>query len=260
MGRSKPRVVAIVQARMASSRLPGKVLADVVGQPMLIRVVERTRRATTVDKLIVATTTEPGDEAVSQLCLERDYACFRGDSMDVLDRFVQAARLHQAEAVVRVTGDCPLIDPEVIDQTVSAFLEADPPVDFAANRLPRERSFPIGLDTEVCWTAVLERAWREADRPYQREHVMPYLYESPERFRTLLIHSPQDYGHMRWTVDTAQDLEVVRRIYEHFHGDDRFGWRQVLELLERKPELARLNARVPHKTESDLDKRWTEGG
>jgi spore coat polysaccharide biosynthesis protein SpsF len=174
----------------------------------------------------------------------------------VLDRYVQTARRFDAEVIVRLTGDCPLIDPEVIDRTVAAFLEADPPVDFAANRLPADRTFPIGLDTEVCSRSALELAWREAAAPHHREHVMPFLYENPDRFRTLLVHNEVDYGHLRWTVDTQDDLELARQIYAHFPGEDRFSWRDVLELYERQPWLAELNASVAHKTELDLDPRW----
>ncbi len=251
-----PRVVVIVQARMASSRLPGKVLADIEGTPMLVRVVERARRARTLDTLVVATTLDVEDDAIAGLCEERGFACHRGSTMDVLDRFYQAARQHQADVVVRLTADCPLIDPEVIDQTVGAFLDADPPVDFAANRLPGRRSSPIGLDTEVCSMAALERAWREADQVHQREHVMPYLYDEPGRFRTLQVWDDHDYSHYRWTVDTPEDLELVRRVYSYFNGRDTFSWKEVLELVEREPWLAKINAEVAHKTEYEVDSRW----
>jgi len=252
----RPTIVAIVQARMASSRLPGKALADIGGQPMLVRVVERARRARLLVKLVVATTIEDEDNAIGALCDERGYACYRGSTLDVLDRVYQAAREHQADVVVRLTADCPLIDPEGIDQTVRAFLDADPPVDFAANRLPGRRSSPIGLDTEVCSMAALERAWREADQAYQREHVMPYLYVEPGRFRTLLVWDDKDYSHHRWTVDTLEDLELVRQVYGHFDGRDTFSWREVLDLVEREPWLANINADVEHRAEFDVDTRW----
>ena len=244
---SPPKVVAIIQARMASTRLPGKVLADIAGQPMLARVVERARRASTVDSVAVATTVDPGDLAVARLCLERGYPCMRGHPSDVLDRFYQAARQLEAEVVVRLTGDCPLIDPEVVDTTVRAFLEADPPLDLAANRLAEGRTVPIGLDTEVCSFQALETAWKEAEDPYEREHVMPFLYEHRDRFRVLLVKQEQDYGHMRWTVDTAEDLELARRIYAHFGGRDDFSWLEVLALFESDPSLAAINAQVQHR-------------
>ena len=251
------KVVAIVQARMASTRLPGKVLADIGGEPMLVREVERAQRAATVDELVVATSTEREDEQIATLCIERGYTCYRGSSLDLLDRLYQAARAHQAQIVVRLTGDCPLIDPDLIDQTVTAFLEAEPPVDFAANRLPDDKTFPVGTDTEVCTFSALERAWREADEPHHREHVMPYLYEVPGQFRTLHVRSDQDYSRYRWTVDSPEDLELVRQVYAHFSGRDDFTWLEVLELYDREPGLASMNAEVPHRSQFDLDPGWS---
>jgi spore coat polysaccharide biosynthesis protein SpsF len=245
---------------MASSRLSGKVLADIAGRPMLARVVERASRAKELDKLVVATTIDEEDDAVAASCKENGFAYYRGSAIDVLDRFFQAAQQHEANVVVRLTADCPLIDPEVIDRTVLAFLDANPPVDFAANRLPGRRSSPIGLDTEVCSMAALERAWREADQVHQREHVMPYLYEVPGRFRTLLVWDDRDYSRHRWTVDTPEDLELVRRVYSYFNGGDTFSWKEVLELVEREPWLAKINSEVVHKTEYETDSRWGRRG
>jgi spore coat polysaccharide biosynthesis protein SpsF len=253
----EPKVVAIVQARMASTRLPGKVLSDIGGEPMLVREVERALQAELVDELVVATTNESEDEPIAELCSDRGYACYRGSSLDVLDRVYEAAKLHQAEIVVRLTGDCPLIDPSLIDQTIAAFRAAEPPVDFAANRLPDDKSFPVGTDTEVCTFAALERAWIEAIRPHEREHVMPYLYEDPARFRTLLVRNDQDYSHYRWTVDTEEDLEVVRQVFAHFEGQNNFSWTEVLNLFEAQPQLLSLNADVEHKSQFDVDSGWS---
>jgi spore coat polysaccharide biosynthesis protein SpsF len=241
------RVVAIVQARMGSTRLPGKVLADLAGAPMLARVVDRARRARTLHALVVATTTDPSDDAVAELCKGRGYPCVRGHPTDVLDRYYQAARQLHAGVVVRLTGDCPLIDPDVIDETVRAFLDADPPYDLVANRLAEGRTFPIGLDTEVCSLEALAAAWREASDPYEREHVFPFIYEQRERFRVLLHRGAHDHGALRWTVDTAEDLEVIRRVYQHFGGRDDFTWLEVLDLFQQEPSLAELNAHVEHR-------------
>lgn len=254
----EPKVVAIVQARMASTRYPGKVLADIEGEPLLVREVDRAQRAEFVDQLVVATTNEPEDEPIAELCRDRGYACYRGSALDVLDRFYQAATLHQADIVVRLTGDCPLIDPGLIDQTIAAFRAAEPPVDFAANRLPDEKTFPVGTDTEVCTIAALERTWIEATQPHHREHVMPYLYEDPDRFRSLLVRSDTDYSHYRWTVDTEQDLELVRQVFAHFAGRDDFVWTEVVDLFEAQPELMTLNAGVEHKSQFDLDPGWSD--
>ena len=249
-------MVAIVQARVASNRLPGKVLADIEGETMLTRVVERAGRASSLDQIAVATTTDVDDDPLFASCESKGHLCLRGSTMDVLDRVYRAARTLEADIVVRLTADCPLIDGEVIDQTVSAFVHADPPVDFAANRLPDDKSFPVGTDTEVCSIAALEQAWTQAEEPYQREHVMPYLYEEPERFRTLLVKSETDYSAYRWTVDTAEDLELVRQVYAHFGGRDNFTYRELLDLFATRPELARINLNVEHKTQYDLDPDW----
>ncbi len=242
------RTVAIIQARMTSTRLPGKVLQDIAGRPMLAWTVERARRATTLDDVTVATTTDLSDDPLEAYCREQGYPCARGSLNDVLDRYYQAAKQFGADVIVRLTSDCPLIDPDVIDTTVLRFRESG--VDFAANRLPPpwKRTYPIGLDTEVCRFSALERAWTEAREKYEREHVMPYLYDQPGRFRTLLVNTEPDYGHLRWTVDTPQDLEAVRGIVAALGNRDDFTWLDVLEITRRRPELRAINAGIHHKS------------
>lgn len=253
------RTIAIIQARMSSSRLPGKVLLEIAGQPMLVRVVERARRAASIDDVIIATTTDPADDAIEALCRERGYLVYRGSMFDVLDRFYQAARQAQAEVIVRITADCPVIDPAVIDQTVEAFRTQH--ADFACNRLPPPwpRTWPIGLDTEVCSFSGLERAWKEAQLPYEREHVMPFFYDMEGRFKVVVVDHQPDYGAYRWTVDTAEDLELLREIFARFHGDDTFTWLDVLNLVEREPHLALINAGVRHKVGFEVDERMKSG-
>ncbi len=280
MNQTDLKIIAIIQARRAASRLPDKVLLDIAGEPMLVRVVERTRRATALDGVVVATTTDPFDDAIEALCQQRGYAVSRGSMYDVLDRYYQAARLFQAGVIVRITADCPLIDPDVIDETVwtlfglrnqrndageqatgaglirnSQFIT--PVFDFTANRLPPpwKRTYPIGLDTEVCSFAALETAWKEATQPHQREHVMPFFYEQPDRFRTLLVNYKTDLGALRWTVDTPEDLALVRQIYAQFGGRDDFSWLDVLDLVQRHPDLGQINAAVQHKDYRQTDHR-----
>lgn len=250
--------VAIIQARMASTRLPGKVLQIIAGKPMLYHVVERARKSKMVHEVVVATTTSPEDDAVVDFCAAYGYAVFRGSPQDVLDRYYQAALVHHAQVIVRLTADCPLLDPDVVDRTIKAFFESG--VDFAANRLPPpfRRTYPIGLDTEVCSFAALERAWKEAAAPHEREHVMPYLYEVEGRFRVLVVNHEVDYGSLRWTVDTPEDLELVRRIFARFPNRMDFGWLEVLRLFEQEPELFAVNAEVRHKTYLDVDGRSGE--
>jgi spore coat polysaccharide biosynthesis protein SpsF len=259
MGMVKSRkVVAIVQARMASSRLPGKVLADIEGEPMLARVVDRARRAMSLDDVVIATTTDSGDSAIVQFCERRDITVFEGHPSDVLDRFYRCASSEKADVIVRITGDCPLIDPDLIDLTTRTLLDADPELDFAANRLPQNRTFPIGLDTEVCSFRALEIAWKEADQRYQREHVMPFIYENENRFRTRIIDYEKNLGKLRWTVDTPEDLELIRQIYRHFGGRDDVSWLEVLRLFDERPDLAKINAGVEHKTRYDVDQRTSD--
>lgn len=251
----KQRVIAIIQARMGSSRLPGKVLMDIAGIPMLQWVVDRVRLSKKIDEVVIATTDASGDEQVVEYCVRQGIAVTRGSQQDVLDRYYQAAVKFDAEVVVRVTADCPVIDPQVIDHTIQRFLEEQ--VDFAANRLPPpwKRTYPIGLDTEVCTFAGLQRAWQEATESFEREHVMPYFYDQEGRFKILLVNHDPDYGHLRWTVDTAQDLELVQKIIAHFGGRVDFTWYEILAFVQEHPELSQINAGVKAKFTQEVDDR-----
>jgi len=248
-----PNVVAIIQARMGSSRLPGKVLKEIGGVPMLFREILRTRRAQSLGQVVVATTTDECDDSIARFCTVNGFPYSRGDPYDVLDRYYQAACLFDARVIVRLTGDCPLIDPFEIDRTVCAFYKSG--ADFAANRLPPpwERTTPIGMDTEVVSFGALERAWQEAEEPYAREHVMPYFYEEEDRFDVALVDHEPNLGHLRLTVDTAEDLDLVRRIYDLFGNTDDFSLKDVLVLFEQYPELLTINAKVEHKSYTDID-------
>ena len=250
-----PSIIAIIQARMGSSRLPGKVLRDIGGKPMLYRVVVRARRAQTIGQVVVATTWDVDDDPVAVYCRAQGFPLYRGDPLDVLDRYYRAAQLFDAQTIVRLTGDCPLIDPREIDRTVQAFWEAG--VDFAANRLPPpwERTTPIGMDTEVVTFSVLEQAWQEADQKHQREHVMPYFYEEQGRFKVLLVDHDPDLGHLRLTVDTPEDLTLVRKISEYFGNADSFSLNEIVKLLNRHPDWQAINAGVSHKGYLDVDQR-----
>jgi len=238
------RIVAIIQARMGSTRLPGKVLLDLAGEPVLARVVNRTQRATMLDEVVIATTTESRDEAIVGLCSSRGWAHFRGSEDDVLDRYYQAAKRHHADIVVRITSDCPLIEPEIIDLVVQELLK-DGSLDYVSNTLP-PRTFPRGLDVEAMTFKTLERAWQEDKNSAWREHVTPYIRRAPEKFKLKAVTNEKDLSHMRWTIDTREDLEFVRRIYNHF-DHDHFSWREVLDLLEEHPEWLEINKSVKQK-------------
>ena len=228
------RIVAIIQARMNSNRLPGKVLKDICGKSMLSRVVQRVNFATSLDKVVVATSDTSVDDSVESECHELGVSVFRGSEDDVLDRFFQAALIHKAEVAVRITADCPLIEPAIIDKVLQAFLSSD--VDYASNTLLR--TYPRGLDVEVISIQALTVAWKNSIKPYHRVHVTPYIYENANLFKLLSITNSTDWSRYRWTVDTPEDLQFMRRVYEILGGNKLFGWTDVLKLCEREPEYS----------------------
>jgi spore coat polysaccharide biosynthesis protein SpsF len=228
---------------MGSTRLPGKVMKDIGGETMLARVVWRARRAKLLDEVVVATTNKSADTPVIAECVKLGVPVFRGDEQDVLDRYYRSAQANRAEAVVRITSDCPLIDPEIIDEVIHAFLKAKP--DYASNTL--NHTYPRGLDTEVMTMTSLERAWQESSKPYHRSHVTPYIYQNPDMFRLLSIKGQADYSNFRWTVDTREDLNFVRSVYSRFNNQDTFGWHDVLKVLDQEPELIELNRHIRQK-------------
>jgi len=237
------KTVAIVQARMGSTRLPGKVLLPLLGEPMLTQVMRRTARARRVDRVVLATTDDPSDDPLVELAAGEGWPVVRGSVHDLLDRYVLAARHQDADVVVRITSDCPLIDPELIDLTVGAFLGGV--CDYASNSL-EPRTFPRGLDVEVIDRGALERAWREDTSPVWREHATPYIYRHPETFRLCSVSSDVDHSDQRWVVDTAADYELVRRIYE-VEGRSDFSWRDTLAVIEKHPDWMALNRGVTQK-------------
>lgn len=239
--------VAIIQARMGSTRLPEKVLKEIRGRPMLEYVVERTRRASLVDDVVVATSDAGQDDAIAEFCADHGVECFRGSEPDVLDRYYQAAREYDADTVVRITGDCPLITPAVIDRVVGTYGQSDS--DYVSNIL--YYTYPVGFDVEVFPFETLEETWETATTDRQREHVTPYMRESGEVTRRN-VTNPVDLSRysytdestvLRWTVDYPEDLEFVREVYDRLcaNGDWLVSQTAVLELLEREPELRDIN-------------------
>jgi Spore coat polysaccharide biosynthesis protein F, CMP-KDO synthetase homolog len=239
------RTVAIIQARVGSTRLPGKVLLDLCGKTVLGRVVERTSRMTRIKDMVVATSNLESDDAVEDECRRLGVTCFRGSEDDVLDRFRGAAQALGAQQCVRITADCPLIDPQVSDDIVARFEAADPPVDYASNKIPQ--SFPRGLDTEVFTREALERSAKWARKPYHRTHVTAYMYQTPELFTLLSVVSDVDRSDWRWTIDTPEDLAFVRSVYERFDRRSDFSWLDVVNLIENEPSLADVNRNVVQK-------------
>jgi spore coat polysaccharide biosynthesis protein SpsF len=233
---------ALIQARMKSSRLPGKVLMDLQGQKMLERVYKRTAQARCVDKVVILTSSEPADDPVEVLCQANGWLCHRGSEDDVLDRYYQAAGRFEADPIVRITGDCPLIDPDIIDRAVCQYATEVPQPDYVSNAWPHD-TFPRGLDVEVLRLNSLETAWREASEKADREHVTLFIYRNPGRFHISGFSHLEDLSHMRWTVDTHEDMEFVRAVYSALDRDD-FRWTDVLGLLKKFPELSRMNQHI----------------
>ena len=238
------RIVAVIQARMGSTRLPGKVLRDINGETMLSRVVQRVRRAKLLDQIVVATTVEAADDPIVVACNNLKVAVFRGSEKDVLDRYYQTSLAYNADAIVRITSDCPLIDPMLIDEVVQVFLQEAP--DYASNALTR--TYPRGLDTEVIAQPALTRTWSEATKSYQRAHVTPYIYQNPRLFRLVSVKSVTDFSHYRWTVDTIEDLQLAEEIYSQLSDKPFFSWHEVLNLLNREHELEALNQHIEQKS------------
>lgn len=253
-------ILGVVQARMGSSRLPGKVLADLGGRPVVERVLSRLKASELVDEVVIATSTAPADDALEDWARSSGTRVVRGDEFDVLDRFHSAlGEFPGAEHLVRVTGDCPLIDPELVDEVIRLHLRTG--ADFSANRLPppAHRTTPVGLDVEVARRGALETAWRVAQEPADREHVMPFLYREPGRFRVRISDMAEDLSGYRWTVDTPEDLAAVRAIWAHL-SNPLAGWAEVLSVVREHPEISEMNVQISQKQVGVVDERWRNDG
>ncbi len=239
-------IAAIVQARMGSTRLPDKTLMDIAGKPMLARLVERARRIPRVERVIIATTEKPGNRPILQFAAERGLPAYTGNEKseeDVLDRVYQTARAYGVSVIVRVSPDCPLMDPSVSGRVLLRFLEAQGTLDYASNTQPP--TFPDGLDTEVFSFDALARAWREAKQGSDREHVTPYIWKHRDEFRLDNVTHNPDLSALRWTVDTEADLEFVCAVYERLGtAAETAGMDEILDLLRRHPELEAINRGV----------------
>lgn len=235
-------IIAIIQVRMGSTRLPGKSLAEIEGKPMLWHVVERTKQAKKVDKVVIATTVLSEDDAIANLAKEMDVDCFRGDVNDVLDRYYQTAKKFSADVIVRVTGDCPVVDPKLIDKTIGVFLEGG--YDHVSTSYPKA-TFPDGLDVAVFNFSSLEKAWKEAKLISEREHVTPYIWKNPALFKLASVEHETDLSHLRWTVDEQKDLTFIREIYKKLYKPGKiFFMEDVLTLLKAEPNLAMINQNI----------------
>lgn len=241
------RTEIFVQARMGSTRLPGKALKIVDGKTLLEYQIERLREVKLADHIMVLTTMNPADEEIVKYCLKIGVDCFRGDEEDVLARYYQAALARgKPDSIVRITSDCPLIDPEVTDEVIEAFREEFPKWDYISNTFIR--TYPRGLDVEIFSFSALEKAFFEASDPSEREHVTLYIYRNLQQFRVKNIACPALLGHHRWTVDTQEDFDLIERLLKElnrFHP--HFRLKDVLSVLETHPEWSQINAHIEQK-------------
>lgn len=249
------KVTAIIQARMGSSRLPGKVLIDIAGKPMLEHIVERLKKSKRLDEIIIATSDLPEDKVLLEFAKERGYKISTGSVHDVLSRYLKVAREAKTDYVVRICADCPLIDPEVVDEVVKRHLGSK--ADYTCNFI--DRTFPIGLDAEIMSIEILEKEASLAKEGHQREHVTIFIREHPEMFKMQNVEAKGILKRpdLRLTVDTMDDMKLIRRIYsELYNGKDIVNTKDVIKLFERDPELAKINARVRQKSEREVDERY----
>ena len=247
--------VLIIQARMQSSRLPGKVLLPLLDKPMLEWVVTRAGKSQVVNTCMVATTNDPADDPIENWCNSKNVPVYRGSQFDVLDRYYHAALAAKADYIIRVTADCPLIDPKLIDELFAFYVKEQ--ADFAANRLPQpwHRTFPIGLDTEIVSMEMLETAWRSAEEKFEREHVMPWFYDTPGRCKTVIMDNPEDFGMHRWTVDTPEDYAMMKALFEKLDSPLTASWRDVMSVISANPELETINESSHAKNVKAVDTR-----
>ena len=240
------KTVIITQARMASTRLPGKVMREVMGKPLLAYHLERIQRAKYADEILVATTVNPEDDVITQLAASHGVRCYRGSAEDVLARYREAARETGADIMVRVTADCPLIDPEIIDKVIRYYLDHRHLYDYVSNTL--KRTYPRGMDTEVFPRKVLEEIHLKAHESADREHVTCYICRHPEEYRLGGVEHSEDLSHHRWTVDEEDDFKLIKLLIEEIYPmKPEFTMQDCLEVLKRHPDWMTINAHVKHK-------------
>ena len=242
----KNKTTAIIQARMTSTRLPGKVLMDIEGKPMLWRVINRLRFSKKIDDIILAIPDTKENDILEEFIKKNNIKYFRGSEKDVLSRYYEAAKKNKCNTIARITSDCPLIDPKIVDSVIKKYLNSS--ADYTSNTL--KRTFPRGLDIEVFNFKVLEKAYKEAKQFYQREHVTPYIYENPEKFRLINVKNKSNLCFMRWTVDEKKDLEFVREIYKKIYPKKKiFYMKDIVAILRKYPKLMKINEKVRQKNE-----------
>lgn len=241
-------VLGVIQARMGSTRLPGKVLAPILGKPMIWRIFERVLQSRYMDKTVIATTIEPSDDELARFAEQNDIGYYRGSVDDIVDRLCGTAQYFRADVLVRIWGDCPFADPEVIDQAVEKLLAEN--LDYVSNVIPGERTFPAGLDVEVYRRQILESIQVETEDEFYREFPFEYITRYPEQFRWGIIRNGEDQSHIYLTVDYPQDLELARAIYAQFYRPDKlFSFREVVAFMQKHPDMVKDGANLPRNTD-----------
>lgn len=239
--------VAIVQARSGSTRLPGKIFKEICGKPMLWHVINRLSYSVQIDKIVIATTTASEDDSTEKFCIENRIEFFRGSVENVLSRYYESALQSGADIIIRVTSDCPMIDPAIIDKMLEQFISSGQAIDYMSNVV--ERTFPRGLDTEIMTYDTLTEAVNGAVSTFDREHVTPYIYNNPDRFKIANFKNEKDYSRYRWTVDTIEDFNLITRIYNELYiPAELFLLDDIIDLMNRKPELNKINEHIKQKS------------
>ncbi len=234
------KTVAIIQARMGSTRLLGKVLGEIEGKPMLWHLINRLGYCKLLDNLVIATTTKKRDDILADFCRRNGIDFYRGSEEDVLDRYYHAAKDFGIDVIVRITSDCPLIDPEIVDIIIQKYISQKDHLDGASNIL--FRTYPTGLDTELVSSDALERCYNLADTKYQRSHVMPYIYDHLEEFNIYSLKNEDDLSSLRWTVDEEADMRFVKEVYARLYEENSiFYMREILDVLDKEPHLRKIN-------------------
>jgi len=245
-------IAAIVQARTGSTRLPNKIFKELCGKPILWHVVNRLSYSKQINQIIVATTNLMEDDKVEEFCKSNKIPFYRGSSDDVLSRYYEAAKKFNVDLIVRITSDCPVIDPQILDEMLKEFIKLYEieKIDYMSNTIIR--TFPRGLDAEIFPFNVLEKTYYEAKQNYEREHVTPYIYQHPEIFKIKNFPYEKDYSFHRWTVDTIEDFQLIEKIYESLYKENEiFYFEDILKLFEDKPELININKEVKQKNLSE---------
>lgn len=244
------RVEIYVQARIGSTRLPGKVLKPVLGKPLLFYLTERLARVKQADSFVILTSTKNEDDCIVAFCEKQGIPYFRGPEEDVLARYHQAAIARRPDAIVRITADCPLIDPASVDEVIAVYKNEFPQWDYVSNSL--QRTFPRGLDTEIFSFEALDKAAHHATNQNEREHVTVYLYRHPELFHIKNVASPINLSQHRWTVDTVEDFQLIQLLLEELYPNNpHFHLQDVLKVLQRHPEWQKINAHIEQKRIKD---------